>query len=226
MAQTGELGSWTSDAYAAEWLGADALQDLLLLPRRLTAALVADDGVQVSHVLDIGAGDGTYLEVLLEAFPQARGTWLDPSEAMRDAARERLSRLDGRVQFMLGDAERLGELPLDRSEVIVTSRVVHHFSADSIRSLYATVFGLLAPGGFFFNLDHYGAPGDWERRYRRVRPLFARRDRQARPHRHDFPLIEPDHHLRWLGEAGFEAPDMPWRTFFTALLAARKPEPS
>jgi hypothetical protein len=45
MPEAGQLGSWTSDAYVAEWLGGDALQDLLLLPRRISAALVDDDGV-------------------------------------------------------------------------------------------------------------------------------------------------------------------------------------
>jgi tRNA (cmo5U34)-methyltransferase len=222
MAETGELGSWTSDAYVAEWLGSDALQDLLLLPRRISAALVEDDGVPVSHVIDLGAGDGTYLEVMLEAFPGARGTWIDASEAMRDAARERLASQERRVDFVVGDAERLGDLGLEPAQVIVTSRVVHHFSPESISALYGTVHELLTPGGFFFNLDHFGTPGDWEQRYRAIRPAFVAKQRQARPHRHDFPLIRVENHLEWLAEAGFEAPDTPWRTFFSALVAARK----
>jgi ribosomal protein RSM22 (predicted rRNA methylase) len=224
MAKTGQMGSWTSDSYVAEWLGSDVMKDMLMLPRRITAALVADDGVAVSHVLDLGAGDGIYLEVLLDAFPDARGTWLDPSEAMRDAARGRLARFDGRVEYVIGDAERLGELEVEPSEVIVTSRVVHHFPADSIQTLYRTALGLLSPGGFFFNLDHYGTPGDWEQRYRRIRPAFLGKNR-ARPHRHDFPLIDVGDHLRWLGEAGFESTDTPWRTFFTSLVAARRAGP-
>ena len=222
MPKAGELGSWTSDTYVAEWLGADSLQDLLLLPRRVSAALVADDGVDVSHVVDLGAGDGTYLEVLLEAFPGARGTWVDASEAMRDAARERLAAHDGRVDYVVGDMERLDEMEIEPSQVIVTSRAVHHFSPDSVQALYRTAFELLTPGGFLFNLDHFGSPGDWEQRYRRIRPAFVAKQREARPHRHDFPLIEVGPHLEWLAEAGFEAPDTPWRTFFTALLAAKK----
>jgi len=221
MAETGELGSWASDAYAAEWLEGDSLQDLLLLPRRISAALVAEDGIPVSHVVDLGAGDGAYLEVLLQTFPDARGTWVDASDAMRDAARDRLARFDGRLEFVIGDAERLAELGIEPSEVIVTSRVVHHFSPESIRALYRTAHELLRPGGFLFNLDHFGTPGDWEQRYRAIRPAFVG-NRGARAHRHDFPLIPVEPHLRWLAEAGFEAPDTPWRSFFSALLAARK----
>jgi SAM-dependent methyltransferase len=108
--------------------------------------------------------------------------------------------------------------------VIVTSRVVHHFSPDSIRALYREAFEGLRPGGFFFNLDHYGAPGDWERTYRRIRPEFVGKPRTALPpHRHDHPFSVPAAHLAWLEAAGFEAPDVPWRTFYTALLVGRRP---
>jgi tRNA (cmo5U34)-methyltransferase len=221
MAKTGELGSWTSDAYVAEWLGRDVLQDLLLLPRRISAALVDDDGVDVSHVVDLGAGDGVYLEVLLDAFPGARGTWVDASEAMQDAARERLAGHEGRVEYVIGDMQQLEQMAIEPSQVMVTSRAVHHFSPETIQALYRTAFELLTPGGFFFNLDHFGTAGDWEQRYRRIRPAFVGKQREARPHRHDFPLIQTGPHLDWLTEAGFEA-DTPWRSFFTALLAARK----
>ncbi len=32
-----------------------------------------------------------------------------------------------------------------------------------------------------------------------------------------------DDHLAWVEAAGFEHPDVPWRTFYTALIVARKP---
>ena len=222
MAGSEALGTWQSDAYVAEWLGSDKLKDLLAFPRRLSAGIVADGGATVEHVIDVGAGSGDYLEVLLEAFPRARGTWLDASDAMRDAAAAQLRRFDDRVDFVVGDAQRLGDLGLDRADVVLTSRAVHHFAPAAIRTLYGTVHDLLVPGGFFFNLDHFGAPDGWEARYRRIRPAFVGPSK-ARPHRHDYPLIETDQHLGWLGAAGFEAPDIPWRTFYTALAAARRP---
>jgi trans-aconitate methyltransferase len=221
---TGELGSWHSDDYVTDWIGADVLADLLALPRRLSAALVADSGHSVEHVVDLGAGHGPYLEVFLDAFPGARGTWVDSSDPMQAAARERLTALEDRIDYVLGDVERLGELELGAADVVVTSRVLHHFSPETLRSFYAGVFELLRPGGFFFNLDHFGCPDDWESRYRRIRRHFTGTPKQELPrHRHDFPLREPADHLRWLEAAGFEPPDTPWRAFFSALLAARKP---
>ena len=221
---TEQLGSWQSEDYVAEWVGQDVLADLLTLPRQISAALVADAAVDVTHVVDVGAGAGPYLEVLLKAFPRARGTWVDSSEPMEERARERLAPFGDRIAFVRGDAEALASIALVRADVVVTSRMAHHFSPESLRRLYAAAAALVAPGGFFFNLDHFGAPEGWEQRYRRIRKQFTGTPtHEARPHRHDYPLTEIPVHLRWLEEAGFETPDVPWRTFYTALLAARKP---
>jgi SAM-dependent methyltransferase len=218
-----QLESWQSGAYALEWASDDVLAELLELPRRISTELVADSGIEVAHVVDLGSGDGTYLERFLHAFPAARGTWVDANEAMRDLARERLAGLGDRVTYVLGDVEALGKLGLDRPDVIVTSRVLHHFSGESLQRVYGAAHDLLGPGGFLFNLDHVGAPGEWDRRYRRIRQRFTgRRKRELKPHRHDYPLAAPEDHLRWIGDAGFETPDVAWRTFYTVLLVARR----
>jgi trans-aconitate 2-methyltransferase len=224
MPASHQLPSWDSEEFVAAWIGEDVLADMLTLPRQLSASLVADAGVAVSHVVDLGSGPGGYLETLLESYPRARGTWIDTSETMEETARERLARFDARIEYRLGDIEALRALELQPAQVILTSRVVHHFSRDSIQEFYAAVFDVLEPGGFFFNLDHYGSPEGWEERYRRIRRQFTGKPkRDIPPHRHDHPFQPIPDHLRWLGETGFEAPDVPWRTFYTALLAARRP---
>ncbi|MGZ4355121.1 MAG: class I SAM-dependent methyltransferase, partial [Gaiellaceae bacterium] len=112
---------------------------------------------------------------------------------------------------------------LRRADVVVSSRVLHHFSPESLARVYRAVHGLLAPGGFFFNLDHVGAPGDWEKAYRHVRDqITGPRKKRLAPHRHDYPLAPTDAHLGWAREAGFADPDAPWRTLYTALILARR----
>jgi hypothetical protein len=107
---------------------------------------------------------------------------------------------------------------------VLTSRVLHHFSPASLQRVYGASARVLRPGGFFFNLDHVGAPGDWEQRYRRIRSAFTgRRKAPLRPHRHDYPLRPVADHLAWLSDAGLEHPDVPWRTLYSALMVARKP---
>jgi ubiquinone/menaquinone biosynthesis C-methylase UbiE len=198
--------------------------DMLELPRRITAALVADAGIEVQHVVDVGAGPGTYLAVLLDTFPQARGTWFDVSEAMLELGRTELARFGERISYVVDDAERLGEAGLAPAQIVSSSRALHHVSTESLARVYRAAFGLLSPGGFLANLDHVGVPGDFQQAYRRVRPQFTgTRTSTLAPHRHDYPLAPPDLHLRLLAEAGFEAPDTPWRVLFTALILARKP---
>ena len=219
-----DLPSWDSDEFVAAWIGQDVLADMLALPRRLTAALVADAEVDVSHVIDLGSGPGGYLAALLESFPGARGTWIDTSRTMEATARERLAAFGQRVEYRLGDIEALGALELSPAQVVVTSRVVHHFSRESIERFYRSACAIVEPGGWFFNLDHFASPDGWEPRYRRIRPRFTGKPKGDTPrHRHDHPFQRIRDHLDWIGQAGFEAPDVPWRTFYTALLAARRP---
>lgn len=217
------LQAWHSREYAAAWAGEDVIAGLLELPRRLSTAIVADAGIDVRHVVDLGAGPGVYLAHFLRAFPEARGTWTDSSEAMLELAREELAELGDRVAFELVDAERLAEASLASADVVVSSRVLHHFSPESLAHVYRAVHGLLPAGGFFFNLDHVGAPGDWEQVYRRVRGQFTGdRTKRLAPHRHDYPLASVDAHLGWARAAGFADPDVPWRTLYTALVLARR----
>jgi tRNA (cmo5U34)-methyltransferase len=218
------LGSWHSHDYVAQWTGDDVISEVLELPRRISAAIVRDAGIEVSHVVDLGSGHGPYLELLLRELEAARGTWVDSSEAMEEIARDRLAPFGERVTFVIGDLERLDGVGIDRAELVVTSRVLHHFSRESLAQLFRRVYDLLTPGGFFFNLDHVGAPGDWEQRYRRIRPQFtAARKHSLKPHRHAYPLARAEEHLRWAEDAGFANPDVAWRMLYTALVVARKP---
>lgn len=219
-----ERHSWSSPEYVSDWIDQDVLHDLLDLPRRMSVGLVRDSGIEVRHVIDIGAGPGAYLRAFLEAFPAAEGVWIDASQPMEDAAREELGDLGDRITFVQADASRPGSLELPDAQVITTSRMVHHFSPESTQELYQVVRDALTQGGWFFNLDHYGSPADWEAAYRRVRSELTgrRKDPKDRhPHEHPFQLLAT--HLEWVGDAGFETPDVAWKTFFTALVAARTP---
>lgn len=218
-----ELGSWKSPDYVGEWLGDDVVADMLVLPRRISLALVEDAGIPVSHVVDLGSGHGPYLELFLEAYPEARGTWVDSSAPMEDAARGRLAHLGDRVRFVLADVRDLAGAEIEPASVVVSSRALHHLAPDELARLYRTLFGLVEPGGFVFDLDHVGAPGDLEQVYRRVRTRFTgARKKRLRPHREPHELARADEHAGWMAAAGFEHPDVPWRMLYTALIAARR----
>jgi len=219
---TGSIGSWQSGEYVEQWAGEDVLARILELPRRISIALVVDAGVDVSHVVDLGSGEGPYLADLLRAFPGARGTWVDSSEPMLERARDQLAEFGDRVRFVVAPVEQLAGARLEPAEVVVSSRALHHCTPDSLATVYREVRRLLTPGGFFFNIDHVGSGADWEQCYRRIREqIVGRRRNVLQPHREDEPLHRVAAHLAWLEAAGFEAVDVPWRLLYTALLAAR-----
>jgi SAM-dependent methyltransferase len=218
----GQLGSWQSAEYVGRWAGDDVLGRLLETPRRISISLLEDAGLDVRHVVDLGSGQGPYLAELLRVFGGARGTWLDSSEPMLERAREALAEFGDRVTFVVAAAEELGTTGLEHADVVVSSRALHHLTPEQLARAYREVHGLVAPGGWFFNLDHVGAAGDWEQHYRRIRDQFTGKRRQSlQPHREDEPLHPVSDHLRWLEEAGFAAVDVSWRMLYTALLAAR-----
>jgi SAM-dependent methyltransferase len=218
----GQIGSWQSAEYVGRWAGEDVVARLLETPRRISISLLEDSGLDARHVVDLGSGEGPYLSDVLRAFEGARGTWLDSSEPMLERPREALAEFGDRVTFVVAPAEELATAGVENADVVVSSRALHHLTPDELASAYRAVRELLAPGGWFFNLDHVGAGGDWEQRYRRIRDQFTGKRRQTlQPHREDEPLHPVSDHLSWLEAAGFAAVDVPWRMLYTALLAAR-----
>src|SRR5581483_11906972 len=149
-----------------------------------------------------------------------------PGSTSRRRWKPRLERFGERIRYLVTDVERLAEGDLEPASVVVSSRALHHLAHEKLEQLYARLAGVVEPGGYLFNLDHVGAPGDLERAYRRIRTQFlGERKQELKPHRQDAPLARADEHLAWVGRAGFENADTPWRTLYTALIAARRPAP-
>lgn len=216
---------WQDPEFAGAWIAADRQGELLDLPRRIAAALVTDDRPGTTVVLDVASGPGAFLEVFLDAFPGARGVWSDASEAMRDEARQRLARFGDRVEFVLADMTDLrgGALPTG-IDVVTTSRASHHLDREALRAFYADAAALLAPGGWLVNLDHVGPEETWNQRLRAAKKhLGGRREggERTRRHHHNYPLCAIDDHLDGYRAAGVVDVDMPWRAYYTVLLAGR-----
>ena len=206
---------------AARWTAADSLKELLILPRRISATVIAADRPGTALVVDVGSGPGDYLSTMLDTFPAATGVWTDVSPAMADIARPALAGYRDRVEFRLVDLADLSPLP-EQADVITTSRASHHFDADTLARFYASAAEHLAPGGWLVNLDHVLSPGAWDRRLRDARAAMIPPKKDGTGHSHDKPLPMVEEHLAALAAAGFEDVAMPWRSFYTVLFMARK----
>ena len=212
---------WMDEKLAARWTAADSLKELLILPRRISATVIAADRPGTALVVDVGSGPGDYLSTMLDTFPAATGVWTDVSPAMADIARPALAGYRDRVEFRLVDLEDLSPLP-EQADVITTSRASHHFDADTLARFYASAAEHLAPGGWLVNLDHVLSPGAWDRRLRDARAAMIPPKQDGTGHSHDKPLPMVEEHLAALAAAGFEDVAMPWRSFYTVLFMARK----
>jgi SAM-dependent methyltransferase len=213
---------WMDHGLAARWTAADSLKEMLVLPRRISATVVAADRPGTALVVDVGSGPGDYLATMLDTFPAARGLWTDVSPAMEDIARPALAAYGDRVEFRLVDIEDLSPLPAG-VDVLTTSRASHHFDAATLARFYAAAAEHLAPGGWLVNLDHVRSPGAWDRRLREARTAMIPQKREGTGHSHDKPLPTVDEHLAGLAAAGFDDVATPWRSFYTVLFMARNP---
>ena len=226
MTEQGQAAAatWREPDFAKSWAETDALRDILGFPRRMAAAIVADDNAKPECVVDIASGPGEVLAAFLDEFPGARGIWTDASETMLDLARERLARFGDRVEYHILDMTDLagGALP-GGADVITTSRAAHHLDRAGLFSFYAQAASLLAPGGWLINLDHIGPGEVWDKRLRGVRNRF-RTSPQGPGHHHNYPLTSVSDHLEAYAAAGIEDVEVVWRAFITCLFMGRRSE--
>ena len=100
--------------------------------RALAARFVTFVSVQDGDsVLDLGSGTGSLALAVVEAFPSARVTGIEPSPAYVSAAKERAS--NNRVRFAVGNAQAL-ELPSENFHKTL-SMLVMNFIPDPTAAL-------------------------------------------------------------------------------------------
>ncbi len=116
--------------------------------------LLFADGREDKLIVDLGAGSGILLDMILARFPAAHGCWVDYSNDFGEIARNRLAQYSGRVAFIDSALESSWETQLaERPDAICSMSAIHHLETDEKRALYARCFDTLKPGGLFVNLD-------------------------------------------------------------------------
>jgi SAM-dependent methyltransferase len=225
MTQQDETGTdiWRQEDFARNWAQQDRLGDMLDFPRRIAAAVIANDNQAPKVVLDVASGPGAFLGVFLERFPSARGIWTDVSDAMLGLAKSNLAKFGDRVEYRVVDMTDLAGSGLPGGvDVVTTSRAAHHLNREELFSFYAQAASLLAPGGWLVNLDHTGPDEVWNTRLRTVRKDFVPPKGEETKHHHNYPLTSVSDHLEGFAAAGLDDHEMVWRAFFTCLFMGRK----
>lgn len=199
----------------------------------------------VETFLDLGCGDGILGAAILGAWPAARGLLVDFSEPMLEQAREQLKDYSGQLMFAnldYGDPTWVREIKdYARFDTIVSGYSIHHQPDERKREIYAEIFGLLNPGGWFVNIEHVSSAAQlnidlFEHHYVSARYAMERQNGSMRTfeqiadqykNRPDkaaniLAPVEPQCH--WLREIGYEEVDCYFRIYELAVFGGRKPK--
>ena len=179
------------------------------------AALLEELPETVHRVLDLGAGDGRLLDLVLRARPAAVGVAVDFSPPMLERLHQRFDHAR-RVEVVTHNLE--DPLPnLGTFDAVVSSFAIHHVDHGRKRHLYREIWHALAVGGVFCNLEHVSSASEYG--HSRFLGAMGMTSADEDPSNQ---LLDVHTQLEWLREIGFADVDCYWKWRELALLVGRK----
>ena len=112
-------------------------------------------------ILDLGCGDGLFVQELLKSFTPAKVTLVDGSAEMLEAAKSRLVEHENINLVQTSFQKLLASDPLhEKFDFIYSSLAIHHLPFAEKKKLYAYIHRHLAVGGYFIHYDVVLPPSD------------------------------------------------------------------
>lgn len=180
------------------------------------AALLEFVPAGAGRILDLGAGGGRLVRIVRAAHPAARFVGLDFSPPMLEILREQFS---GDPNFSIVAHDMAKPLPpLGLFDCVVSSFAIHHLTDERKRALYGEIYGLLAPGGAFLNLEHVASPTE------ALHGQFLRATGIGREEEDpENILASVETQVGWLREIGLADADCHWKWRELALFGGLRP---
>ena len=199
----------------------------------------------IESFLDLGCGDGILGAAILGEYPAARGVLADFSEPMLEQAREQLKEYADQIVFESLDYGNPNWVKRIQSyspfDAVVSGYSIHHQPDDRKRQVYAEIFSLLSPGGWFVNIEHVSSAAQsnidlFENHYVAARYAIEKHqggprsfeqlaeEYKNRPDKAANILAPVELQCNWLREIGYEEVDCYFRIFELAVFAGRKPK--
>lgn len=114
-----------------------------------------------TKVLDLGCGDGLFVQELLKSYSPAEVMLVDGSSEMVEAAKGRLGNLPNIDFIQASFQELLINDPLNSTfDFIFSSLAIHHLTLEEKKKLYEYVHKHLSPKGHFVHYDVVLAPSN------------------------------------------------------------------
>jgi len=90
--------------------------------KRIIKATLASIPENISSLIDIGCGDGTYTNVLKENLPEVSCTGFDPADIAIENAKNKFRN----IEFIVGDVMNTDTFPTQKYDFGVIRGVIHH----------------------------------------------------------------------------------------------------
>lgn len=220
----------------------------LVVPRRgeqieFILQLIPHEHTKPIRVLDLGAGQGTLTEAILQMFPNGRVVWLDGSADMMEIAEERLGKYRNRISFVLEELNGPSWLKSlkGKFDVIISSLAIHHLSDRRKRALFREIWKITKTRGAVIIADLVKAESKLlEKKYERIWLETVRRQaKEIAGIERTYEEVEAKHRemqtgedrpaslgaqLKWLRQAGFVDVDCFWKYACFAVFGGFKRE--
>jgi tRNA (cmo5U34)-methyltransferase len=149
---------WKLGSVVERFLGMRAALPLAQEQIGVMLAILGTRKKPVARFLDLGCGDGILGAAILGKFPTSHGVLADFSGPMLAQACKQLSDFSGQLTFLDLDYSSPAWVQAVKNQgpydAIVSGYSIHHQPDARKRQLYAEIFGLLAQGGWFVNIEH------------------------------------------------------------------------
>jgi ubiquinone/menaquinone biosynthesis C-methylase UbiE len=198
----------------------------------------------VHNFLDLGCGDGILAATILAKYPRAKGTLVDFSTTMLQAALNNLKAHSKSLHVSSADYTDPSWFDIISAhapfDAVVSGFSIHHQPDSVKRQVYIDIFDLLMPGGVFVNIEHVASAtprveaiyddyfidtlwasqltdGDGQTRDQVAAAYHGREDKEAN-------ILAPvESQCDWLREIGFDDVDCFFRVFELAVFGGRRP---
>jgi ubiquinone/menaquinone biosynthesis C-methylase UbiE len=197
----------------------------------------------VENFLDLGCGDGILGAAILSEYPSAHGVLADFSEPMLVQAREGLKDYASQLAFEnfdYGDKAWVNKIQAYGTfDAIVSGYSIHHQPDVRKREVYAEIFSLLRPNGWFINIEHVSSASQlnvdlFEKHYTSARYAIEKQnggtrtleqiaeEYATRPDKAANILAPVELQCDWLREIGYEDVECYMRIYELAVFGGRK----
>jgi len=234
---------WKQNAIVERYLSYHAAIPLAREQIEVMLTLLATRSEPVKSFLDLGCGSGILGAAILEKYPNSRGVLADFAEKMLQEARSQLDEFAHQLQFVNLDYANPAWVemmdPFQPFDAVVSRFSIHHQPDERKKNIYKDTFGLLAPGGWFINIEQIlpsaSLAGDLlnthiiEGRYAIEVQNGGSKTKQEiadtflnRPDLETNLVAPVETQCEWLREIGYEQVDCYFRIYDLAVIAGRK----